>query len=80
MGSFYSKGLQGVYRTRRLGGWQSSQCRLLLFAPPSMSETHAKPYFRRSFVYPHRCTPPSQHAQHFQHLCKCVVSIQIAPC
>ena len=30
-------------------------------------------YFRRSFVYPHRCTLPYQHAQHFQHLCKCVV-------
>ena len=27
----------------------------------------------RSFVCPHRCTLPSQHAQHFQHLCKCVV-------
>ena len=22
-------------------------------------------YIRRSFVYPHRCTLPSQHAQHF---------------
>ena len=35
---------------------------------------------RRSFVYPHRCTLPSQHAQHFEHLCKCVVLRQIAPC
>ena len=36
--------------------------------------------FRRSFVYPHRCTLPSQHAQHFQHLCQWVVLRQIAPC
>ena len=35
---------------------------------------------KRSFVYPHRCTLPSQHAQHFQHLCKCVVLRQVAPC
>ena len=35
---------------------------------------------RRSFVYPHRCTLPYQHAQHFQHLCKGIVLRQIAPC
>ena len=43
---------------------------------------HSLPYLfiRRSFVYPHRCTLPSQHFQHFQHLCEYIVSIQITPC
>ena len=43
--------------------------------PPNPRES----IIRRSFVYPHRCTLPYQHAQHFQHLCKCVVLRQIAP-
>ena len=45
-----------------------------------ISELPVKAIIRRSFVYPHRCTLPFQHAQHFQRLCKCVVSRQIAAC
>ena len=50
------------------------------FCAISCTRCFASSYIRRSFVYPHRCTLPSQHAQHFQHLCKCIVLRQIAPC